>query len=142
VEENLRLGMTARRDRHGAEEDLRRQLERFPILGRTLSRAAGTLSGGEQQQLAIARALIARPELLMLDEPSLGLAPLVVDEIFETLDGLRREGVTILLVEQNAKRALELADRCYVLRTGRIAMHGTDEEITETIDLAAAYLGA
>jgi branched-chain amino acid transport system ATP-binding protein len=142
VGENLRLGLTVRRDKDAAAKDLARQLELFPILGRTFDRPAGTLSGGEQQQLAIARALLARPRLLMLDEPSLGLAPLVVDDIFQTLDALRREGTTILLVEQNATRTLELADRCYVMRTGEIALQGSRGELGRTLDLAATYLGA
>jgi branched-chain amino acid transport system ATP-binding protein len=142
VGENLRLGLTVRRDKAAAAKDVAHQLELFPILGRALDRPAGTLSGGEQQQLAIARALVTRPRLLMLDEPSLGLAPMVVDDIFETLDALRRGGMTILLVEQNAMRTLELADRCYVMRTGKIALQGSPSELGRTLDLAATYLGA
>jgi branched-chain amino acid transport system ATP-binding protein len=141
VGENLRLGLTARRDRDGAEHAIERELERFPILRRTFATSAGKLSGGEQQQLALARALIARPRLLILDEPSLGLAPLIVDMVFETLEQLRREGVTLLLVEQNATRAVAFADRCYILRNGRVAGAGTREELGATVDMAAAYLG-
>jgi len=141
VGENLRLGMTARHDRAGAEQDLERELERFPVLRRTYTTTAGKLSGGEQQQLALARALLARPRLLILDEPSLGLAPMIVDTVFETLEQLRGDGVTVLLVEQNAARAVEFADRCYVLRNGRVSMAGTRAELRETVDMATAYLG-
>src|SRR5262249_8531399 len=118
-------------------------LERFPILDKYLHRAAGKLSGGEQQQLAIARALLSRPKLLLLDEPSLGLAPLMVDLVFEVLHGLRQEGVTILLVEQHARRTLEFADRTYLLRNGVIELEGTRETLLalEKGAMEAAFLG-
>ncbi|MGI9659360.1 MAG: ATP-binding cassette domain-containing protein, partial [Gaiellaceae bacterium] len=113
----------------------------FPILKEYLNTPAGKLSGGEQQMLAIGRALLARPRLLMLDEPSLGLAPIVIDRVFETLEQLRETGVTILLVEQHAERTLELADRVYVLRTGSIEMSGTSSELAANPEFERAFLG-
>ena len=139
VRENLLLGAYVRRDREVAR-DIDRIVQRFPRLGERLEQKAGTLSGGEQQMLAIGRALMARPRLLLLDEPSLGLAPLVVSAIFSTISELRDEGVTILLVEQNARQALSLADRAYVLETGSIVLEGTDLLADERV--RAAYLGA
>jgi branched-chain amino acid transport system ATP-binding protein len=141
VEENLRLGATPRSDRHAIEDDLKRIFELFPVLERYLTTHAGRLSGGEQQQLAIGRALLSKPRLLLLDEPSLGLAPIVIDGVFDALDELRRSGVTILLVEQNAARTVEFADRTYLLRSGRIAASGTRETLPGMVDLAHAYLG-
>jgi len=141
VGENLQLGTTARKDRHEADDDMKRVFERFPVLESYYDRTAGTLSGGEQQQLAIARALLSRPRLLLLDEPSLGLAPVVIDVVFDALEELRKEGVTILLVEQNAARAVEFADRAYILRTGRVAHSGTRDEILRMEDFETAYLG-
>jgi branched-chain amino acid transport system ATP-binding protein len=141
VAENLQLGTTARRDRGAAEADLATTLDRFPVLKSYYGSSAGNLSGGEQQQLAIARALLSRPRLLLLDEPSLGLAPVVIDVVFDALEELRSEGVTILLVEQNAARAVEFADRAYILRTGRVAHSGTREEILQMENFEAAYLG-
>jgi len=142
VGENLRIGTTARRDRKSAEEDVKALLERFPVLERDWNKSGAQLSGGEQQQLAIARALLSRPKLLLLDEPTLGLAPLMVDRVFETLDGLRADGVTILLVEQNAARTIEIADRTYVMRSGgRIEFHGTAAELAERGDFETAYIG-
>ena len=139
VRENLLLGAYVRRDGE-IQADLQRVVGRFPRLGERLDQKAGTLSGGEQQMLAIGRALMARPRLLLLDEPSLGLAPLIVTSIFATIRELRDEGVTILLVEQNAKQALQLADHAYVLETGSIVLEGTDLLADERVRVA--YLGA
>jgi branched-chain amino acid transport system ATP-binding protein len=139
VRENLALGAYVRRDGE-IQADLHQVLGRFPRLGERLDQKAGTLSGGEQQMLAIGRALMARPRLLLLDEPSLGLAPLVVTSVFATIRELRDEGVTILLVEQNAKQALQLADHAYVLETGSIVLEGSDLLADERV--RAAYLGA
>jgi branched-chain amino acid transport system ATP-binding protein len=141
VAENLRLGASIRSDRPNVKRDLEEMCERFPILADRFAQVAGTLSGGEQQQLAIARGLMSRPALLMLDEPSLGLAPLLVEEIFELVAQLRQTGVTILLVEQNVERALEIADRAYLLNTGRIEFEGAARELRERVDFAHAYLG-
>ena len=141
VAENLRLGATVRKDRAAVRVDTEAVYERFPILKSYADKPAGKLSGGEQQQLAIARALVARPRLLLLDEPSLGLAPLMVDLVFDVLQQLRDEGSTIFLVEQNAKRTVELADRTYVLRTGTVEFHGTRDELLAEADFEAAYLG-
>ncbi len=140
VGENLALGKTGNRDRARADAALQRVLARFPALQESFRRPAGTLSGGEQQQLAIGRALIAEPRLLLLDEPSLGLAPQLVDQVFEAVSEIRREGATVLLVEQNVKRAVELADRTYVLRSGRIALSGTKAQLAKDA-LNAVYLG-
>ncbi len=142
VGENLRIGTSARTDRKRAEADIKQMCERFAALGQFFDRRGSTLSGGEQQQLAIARALLSRPKLLLLDEPTLGLAPLIVDQVFEILQGLREEGVTIFLVEQNAARTIEVADRTYVMRSGgRIAFHGTQEELAKVGDFETAYIG-
>jgi branched-chain amino acid transport system ATP-binding protein len=141
VRENLQLGAAFRSDRSQAQQDLEEMGERFPVLGERLGQAAGTLSGGEQQQLAIARGLMSRPTLLMLDEPSLGLAPRLVDEIFSLVKQLHATGVTILLVEQNVQRTLEIADRAYLLNTGEIAFEGPARELRERVDFATAYLG-
>jgi branched-chain amino acid transport system ATP-binding protein len=142
VGENLKIGTTGRPDRAAAQADIDRMLERFPVLGNYRDRSGAKLSGGEQQQLAIARALLSRPKLLLLDEPTLGLAPLMVDRVFEILAELKEEGVTILLVEQNAARTIEVADRTYVLRSGgRIEFHGTAEELGKIADFESAYIG-
>ncbi|WP_330229699.1 ABC transporter ATP-binding protein [Nocardia sp. NBC_00508] len=130
VGENLRLGGVSRTDKRGLADDIERQLERFPILRKHWKRGASLLSGGEQQQLAIARALLLRPRLLLLDEPTLGLAPIVVDLIFDVIAGLRAEGMTILLVEQNAMRAIEISDRVYVLQApGKVVGSGSAAEL-------------
>ncbi len=142
VGENLSIATSARSDRRDAAADIKRMCERFEVLGKFYNRSGSKLSGGEQQQLAIARALLARPKLLLLDEPTLGLAPLIVDQVFEILLELKEEGSTILLVEQNAARTIEVADRTYVLRSGgRVAFHGTAEELAQVGDFEAAYIG-
>jgi len=141
VAENLEVGKTAATDRLAARRREQELLERFPVLGRYYRSSAGTLSGGEQQQLAIARALVAGPRLLLLDEPSLGLAPMVVDSIFETMRELREDGATILLVEQNAARTVAAADRTYVLRSGRVLSEDTRENYARRGDLASTYFG-
>jgi branched-chain amino acid transport system ATP-binding protein len=121
--------------------DLDEMCTLFPILGERLKQASGTLSGGEQQQLAIARALMSHPKLLMLDEPSLGLAPALVDQIFELVASLHRTGVTILLVEQNVDRTLDIVDRAYLLNTGQVEAEGAPDELRKHVDIASVYLG-
>jgi len=140
VEENLRLGAFTRA-RKEADEGLQREFERFPILAERRNQPAGMLSGGQQQMLAIGRALMTRPRLLLLDEPSMGLAPLIVEEIFRTIQSFKRAGVTILLVEQNAYAALQIADRSYVMETGEIVLSGTGAELLADENVKAAYLG-
>ena len=142
VEENLRLGAWGRRDRSGREQDFERVFGYFPVLRERQGQVAGTLSGGEQQMLAVARALMLRPRLLLLDEPSLGLAPMVVREIFRILRTVNREaGVSILLVEQNAALALDLADHVFLLETGRVVMDGPSEVLRKDDAIRRAYLG-
>ncbi len=140
VMENLKMGAHLRRDR-GVAADLERMLDKFPVLAERARQLAGTLSGGEQQMLAIGRALMARPRLLLLDEPSLGLAPMVVTNIFRTLRELREEGNTIFLVEQNARRALQLADEGYVLERGRISLSGAGDSLLDNAEVQRSYLG-
>lgn len=142
VRENLLMGAYVRRDRdRGIRQDLDQVCEIFPILRARQSQRAGTLSGGEQQMLAIARALMGRPKLLMLDEPSWGLAPLLVEEIMRVIKLLNEQGTTILLVEQNARQALELVQRCYVMEVGRVVFSGTPAEVRKQPLLTKAYLG-
>lgn len=142
VRDNLVLGGASRSDKAGVKRDLDRVLGLFPVLGTRMDQLAGLLSGGEAQQLAIARAVMSAPRLLLLDEPSLGLAPLLVDKVFELIRALRDEGLTILIVEQNAYQVLEFADRAYVLRNGSIVDEGTGEELLEREDLRSQYLGS
>ncbi len=141
VGENLRLGAFIRHNRAEFKRDLNEMISLFPILGQRLNQQGGTLSGGEQQQLAIARALMSHPKLLMLDEPSLGLAPALVDQIFELIVKLHGTGVTILLVEQNVHRTLDIIDRAYLLQTGRIQVEGTASDIRDRVDIKSIYLG-
>jgi branched-chain amino acid transport system ATP-binding protein len=140
VLENLLMGAYARRD-PGVKSDLERVLDRFPRLKERAKQVAGLLSGGEQQMLAMGRALMARPKLLLLDEPSMGLAPLIVAEVLRLVKEINREGTTVLLVEQNARQALKIAHRAYVLETGRIALAGPAAEIAADPRVASAYLG-
>ncbi len=141
VEENLRLGAYVSYSRDTYREDLEEMFELFPILKERFTQAGGLLSGGEQQMLAIARALMARPKLLMLDEPSLGLSPAITDHVFELIAQLRERGLTILLVEQNAERALEVVDKAYLLSNGVVEASGTAAEVKAQVDLASIYLG-
>lgn len=141
VEENLRLGTKMRKDRGSIEHDIERVFEQFPILKARRRAPAGKLSGGEQQQLVIARALMTGPRIVLLDEPSLGLAPQMVDAVYDILWELREQGVTMLIVEQSVERALDVADRIYVMRTGLIELSGTSEELEDHEDLHQAYFG-
>ena len=141
VSENLDLGAFVRNDADGIRADRERVLELFPRLRERIDQKAGTMSGGEQQMLAVARALLGHPSLLLLDEPSMGLAPVLVDVIFETIEQIRDQGTTVLLVEQNALAALEIADYAYVLESGRLNMQGPAEELLSNESVAAAYLG-
>ncbi len=141
VFENLEMGCYTRSDKTGIQQDLEKCFTLFPKLKERQSQLAGTLSGGEQQMLAISRALMSRPKLLLLDEPSLGLAPLIVAQIFEIIQSLNREGMTILLVEQNARMALKISHRAYVLETGKIGMTGSGQELLHNEDVKKLYLG-
>lgn len=141
VRENLEMGAFIRKDKKGIADDMERGFTLFPRLKEREQQKAGTLSGGEQQMLAMARALMSRPRLLLLDEPSLGLAPLVVHTIFEAIELIRKEGATILLVEQNAYAALHHSDRAYVLETGRIVMEGNSKQLAQDPRVKEAYLG-
>ena len=141
VSENLRIGAYLRRDKPGIEADIEHVYSLFPRLKERSWQLAGTLSGGEQQMLAVGRAMMSRPQLMMMDEPSLGLAPLVVRDIFAIISRLKESGITVLLIEQNANAALRTADYGYVLETGRIAMSGTGEELLDDPRVREAYLG-
>ena len=141
VEENLLLGSYARKDKDGIQKDLDHVYQLFPRLLERKKQPAGTLSGGEQQMLAMARALMSRPKILLMDEPSMGLSPLLVKEIFHIIQDINKDGTTILLVEQNAKMALAIADRAYVLETGKISLEGTGEELSASEEVRKAYLG-
>ena len=141
VLENLELGAYQRKDKEGIKKDLEAIYERFPILKDRSKQAAGTLSGGEQQMLAMGRALMANPKILLLDEPSMGLAPILVKEIFSINKYINAKGTTILLVEQNARMALSVATRAYVMETGKIVMSGTGQELADSEEIQKAYLG-
>ncbi|MEI7550631.1 MAG: ABC transporter ATP-binding protein, partial [Actinomycetes bacterium] len=141
VSENLDLGAFLRNDKSEIAADFDRVLELFPRLRERLTQKAGTMSGGEQQMLAVARAMMGRPELLLLDEPSMGLAPVLVELIFETIVKIREQGTTILLVEQNALAALDVADRAYVLESGTVKMSGNASELASNDEVTKAYLG-
>lgn len=141
VLENLELGAYLRREKGGILEDLEKVYKRFPILRDRRKQLAGTLSGGEQQMLAIGRSLMSRPEILFLDEPSMGLAPILVQEIFDIIEDINKAGTTILLVEQNANLALQIADRAYVMETGSVVLSGKASDLMRSDDIIKAYLG-
>ena len=141
VEENLDLGAFTRKDKEGIAQDLERVYTLFPRLKERKKQLAGTLSGGEQQMLAMGRALMAKPKILLLDEPSMGLSPLLVKEIFRIIEEINKQGTTILLVEQNAKMALAIADRAYVLETGKITLEGSGQELAASEQVQKVYLG-
>ncbi|GGR91933.1 ABC transporter ATP-binding protein [Streptomyces nojiriensis] len=141
IAENLQLGAFLRTDKEGIEKDVQRAYEMFPILGERRKQAAGTLSGGEQQMLAMGRALMSRPKLLMLDEPSMGLSPLMMQKIMATIKELKATGMTILLVEQNAQAALSLSDTAHVMEIGKIVLSGTGRDLLHNEDVRKAYLG-
>lgn len=141
VYENLLMGAYLRKDKAGIQEDLKKVYERFPVLEQRKNQDASTLSGGEQQMLAMGRALMARPKLLLLDEPSMGLAPVLVKEIFSIIEDINETGTTILLVEQNARMALQISDYAYVLETGRVSLEGPAAELAESSAVQDAYLG-
>lgn len=141
VYQNLLMGAYIQKDKKAIKEDIKKIYERFPRLEERKNQIAGTLSGGEQQMLAMGRALMSRPKLLMLDEPSMGLSPLLVDEVFTIIKDLNKEGTTILLVEQNAGKSLAISDRAYVLENGKIVLSGTGEELLQSEEVKKAYLG-
>ncbi len=141
VEDNLILGAYTRKDKDGITADMKKVYELFPRLLERKKQLAGTLSGGEQQMLAMGRALMAKPKIILLDEPSMGLSPLLVKEIFHIIEDINKQGVTVLLVEQNAKMALAIADRAYVLETGKITLQGTGAELANDPRVQKAYLG-
>ena len=141
VYQNLLMGAYIQKDKKVIKEDIKKIYERFPRLEERKNQIAGTLSGGEQQMLAMGRALMSRPKLLMLDEPSMGLSPLLVDEVFTIIKDLNKEGTTVLLVEQNAGQSLAISDRAYVLENGKIVLSGTGEELLQSEEVKKAYLG-
>ncbi len=141
VYQNLLMGAYIQKDKKAIKEDIEKIYARFPRLEERKNQIAGTLSGGEQQMLAMGRALMSRPKLLMLDEPSMGLSPLLVDEVFTIIKDLNKEGTTVLLVEQNAGKSLAISDRAYVLENGRIVLSGTGEELLQSEEVKKAYLG-
>lgn len=141
VYQNLLMGAYIQKDKKAIKEDIEKIYARFPRLEERKNQIAGTLSGGEQQMLAMGRALMSRPKLLMLDEPSMGLSPLLVDEVFTIIKDLNKEGTTVLLVEQNAGKSLAISDRAYVLENGRIVLSGTGEELLQSKEVKKAYLG-
>jgi branched-chain amino acid transport system ATP-binding protein len=141
VYENLELGAFLRKDKSNIKKDIESVYERFPILGNRKRQMAGTLSGGEQQMLAMGRALMSKPNILLLDEPSMGLAPLLVKEIFEIIKDINKNGTTVLLIEQNASMALSIADRAYVMENGEIVLSGTGAELAKSDEIKKAYLG-
>lgn len=141
VRENLLMGAYTRKDRDGLKEDMEKSFEYFPIIKERLNQDAATLSGGEQQMVAMARALMAKPKLLLLDEPSMGLAPLFIQQIFNIIEEINAAGTTVLLIEQNAKQALSISDRAYVMETGKILLSGTGQELLTSEKVQEAYLG-
>lgn len=141
VLDNLKLGAFTRNDKDGIAEDMEKIYKRFPRLAERKSQIAGTLSGGEQQMLAMGRALMSRPKIVVMDEPSMGLSPILVSEIFDIITSIRKDGTTVLLVEQNAKKALSIADRAYVLETGRITLSGKASDLINDEQVKKAYLG-
>lgn len=141
VKENLLMGAYTRKDRDGLKEDMEKSFEYFPIIKERLNQDAATLSGGEQQMVAMARALMAKPKLLLLDEPSMGLAPLFIQQIFNIIEEINANGTTVLLIEQNAKQALSISDRAYVMETGKILLSGTGQELLTSEKVQEAYLG-
>lgn len=141
IEENLEVGACNRRDRGGVQQDLAEMYELFPRLAERRTQQAGTMSGGEQQMLAIARAMMSRPKLVCMDEPSMGLAPVLVRQCFELIEGIRERGTSVFIVEQNANAALKLADYAYVLRTGHMVLEGTADEVANDPTMREAYLG-
>lgn len=141
VQENLEMGAYQRKDKAGIAEDMERVFAQFPRLKERLTQYGGTLSGGEQQMLAIGRAMMARPKVMLLDEPSMGLAPLVVQQIFDVVKAINQGGTTVLLVEQNARKALQIADYAYVMETGKIVLEGPAQKVASNPSVMAAYLG-
>ena len=141
VYENLRIGSNFRKDQSGIKEDIERVYSIFPRLKEREKQYGGLLSGGAQQMLAIGRGMMARPKLMMFDEPSLGLAPVIVQQVFEVIKELNKEGLSIMLIEQNAQKALSISDHAYIMQTGRVVMHGTGKELLADENMVSAYLG-